>query len=213
MKKLLLTTLFYIVLGALSFAQTVQKTYYFDNPTVTEANGYDVIKFTSTMNNGVVGEASLPWQSVSLLLPQNTDAQSINVEYSDFVELEGTYNLLPRQAARPLSSTKPMVFAKKEELRDYVLKSFGLQPNDYNENFLKVKLVDTDLSVRALNCLKWLDITTLGDLIKRSPNDLWAIRNFGRKTMNEINNLLDEYGLKLASEALKDKAKRPIKLV
>ena len=110
-------------------------------------------------------------------------------------------------------ASENVVFAKKEELRDYVLKSFGLQPNDYNENFLKVKIVDTDLSVRALNCLKWLDITTLGDLIKRSPNDLWAIRNFGRKTMIEINNLLDEYGLKLASEALKDKAKRPIILV
>ena len=102
MKKLLLTTLFSIVLGALSFAQTVQKTYYFDNPTVIEVNGYDVIKFDGTMNNGVVGEASLPWQAVSLLLPQNTDAQNITVQYSDFVELEGTYNLLPQQAARPL---------------------------------------------------------------------------------------------------------------
>ncbi len=115
MKKLILTAVFAVILGALSFAQTVQKTYYFDNPTVTEVNGYDVIKFASTMNNGVVGEASLPWQSVSLLLPQNTDAQSINVEYSDFVELEGTYNLLPQQAARPLSSTKPLIFEKNED--------------------------------------------------------------------------------------------------
>ena len=115
MKKLILTAVFSLVLGALSFAQTVQKTYYFDNPEVTEVNGYDVIKFASTMNNGVVGEASLPWQSVSLLLPQNTDAQSINVEYSDFVELEGTFNLLPKQAARPLSSTEPLVFAKNED--------------------------------------------------------------------------------------------------
>ena len=115
MKKLILTAVFSLVLGALSFAQTVQKTYYFDNPAVTEVNGYDVIKFDGTMNNGVVGEASLPWQSVSLLLPQNTDAQNINVEYSDFVEFEGTYNLLPHQAARPLSSTEPLVFAKNED--------------------------------------------------------------------------------------------------
>ena len=115
MKKLILTAVFSLVLGALSFAQTVQKTYYFDNPAVTEVNGYDVIKFDGTMNNGVVGEASLPWQSMSLLLPQNTDAQNINVEYSDFVELEGTYNLLPHQAARPLSSTEPLVFAKNED--------------------------------------------------------------------------------------------------
>ena len=115
MKRLILTTLLIVVLGTLSFAQTVQKTYYFDNPTVTEVNGYDMLKFDGTMNHGIVGEATLPWQSVSLLLPQNTDAQSINVEYSDFVEIEGTYNLLPYQAARPLSSTEPLVFAKNED--------------------------------------------------------------------------------------------------
>ena len=85
MKKLILTTLFFAFLGLLSFAQNVQKTYYFDDPTVTEVNGYDVIKFAGTMNNGVIGEASLPWQAVSLLLPQNTEAQSITVEYYDFV--------------------------------------------------------------------------------------------------------------------------------
>ncbi len=114
MKKVLLTTLFSVVLSALTFAQTVQKTYHFGCPTVGEMNGYDVISFNDMRNNGIVGEASLPWQMVSLLLPQNTEAQSINVEYHDFVELDGTYNLLPQQAARPLSSTEPLVFAKNE---------------------------------------------------------------------------------------------------
>ena len=115
MKKLILTTLFFAFLGLLSFAQNVQKTYYFDDPTVTEVNGYDVIKFAGTMNNGVIGEASLPWQAVSLLLPQNTEAQSITVEYFDFVEMEGTYNLLPQQKPRPLSSTKPLKFERNED--------------------------------------------------------------------------------------------------
>ena len=114
MKKLILTTVFAIVLSALSFAQTVQKTYYFDNPEVAEVNGYDIIRFADTYNYGIVGEAAMPYQTVSLLLPQNTDAQSITVEYSDFVELEGTYNLLPQQKPRPLSSTEPFVFEKNE---------------------------------------------------------------------------------------------------
>ena len=130
MKKLILTTVLAVVLSALSFAQTVQKTYYFDNPTVTEVNGYDVIQFAGTMNNGVVGEATLPWQSVSLLLSQNTDAQSITVEYHNFVELEGTYNLLPRQAARPLSSTEPLVFAKNE---DFYRSSESYPQNTYSK--------------------------------------------------------------------------------
>ena len=115
MKKLLLTSLFAIVLGALSFAQTVQKTYYFGTPMVSEMNGYDVIRFTDTYNTGIEGEATLPYKTVSLLLPQNTEAQDITVEYFDFVELDGTYNLLPKQAARPLSSTEPVVFERNED--------------------------------------------------------------------------------------------------
>ena len=115
MKKLILTTVFALVLGAFSFAQTVQKTYYFGTPTVSQLNGYDVISFSDTYNSGVAGEAALPWQMVSLLLPQNTEAKSISVEYSDFVELEGSYTIIPQQKARPLSSTKPVVFEKNED--------------------------------------------------------------------------------------------------
>ena len=131
MKKVFLTTVFAVILGALSFAQTVQKTYYFETPTVSEMNGYDVIRFTDTYNNGIAGEASLPYQKVSLLLPQNTEAQGITVEYSDFVELEGTYNLMPQQSARPLSSTEPLVIEKNE--------AFYSSENVYPENtFSKV---------------------------------------------------------------------------
>ena len=115
MKRTLLTLTLALVLSTLSFAQTVQKTYNFGTPMVSEVNGYDVIRFADTYNNGIPGEATLPWQTVSLLLPQNTDAQSIKVEYSDFVELEGTYILMPSQKARPLSSTEPVVFEKNED--------------------------------------------------------------------------------------------------
>ena len=125
MKKLILTTLFVVVLGALSFAQTVQKTYNFGTPMVSEMNGYDVIRFADTYNSGIPGEAALPCQKVSLLLPQNTEAQGITVEFSDFVELEGTYNLMPQQSARPLSSTEPLVFEKNED--------FYLSENVYPE--------------------------------------------------------------------------------
>ena len=82
---------------------------------VSEVNGYDVIRFADTYNTGEAGMATLPYKMVSLLLPQNTEAQGIAVEYSDFVELEGTYNLLPQQTARPLSSTEPFVFEKNED--------------------------------------------------------------------------------------------------
>ena len=115
MKKTLLTLVLSVIATVFAFAQTVQKTYNFGTPMVSEINGYDVIRFADTYNNGIPGEATLPWQTVSLLLPQNTDAQSIKVEYSDFVELEGTYTLMPSQKARPLSSTEPLVFEKNED--------------------------------------------------------------------------------------------------
>ena len=113
MKKLFLTTLL-VIATVFAYAQTVQKTYHFGTPMVSEMNGYDVIRFADTYNNGIHGEAALPYQNVSLLLPQNTEAQCITVEYNDFVELEGTYNLMPQQKARPLSSTEPLVFEKNE---------------------------------------------------------------------------------------------------
>ena len=115
MKKTLLTLVFSVIATVFAFAQTVQKTYYFGTPMVSEMNGYDVIRFPEVYNNGIPGEATLPWQAVSLLLPQNTEAQSIKVEYSDFVELEGTYTIMPSQKARPLSSTEPVVFEKNED--------------------------------------------------------------------------------------------------
>ena len=58
-------------------------------------------------------------------------------------------------------------------------------------------IVDTDLSVRAINCLKAAGIKTLGDLIKLNRNELLKFRNFGRKTLTELEELCKEEGLML----------------
>jgi DNA-directed RNA polymerase subunit alpha len=55
---------------------------------------------------------------------------------------------------------------------------------------LKTKLVDLDLSVRALNCLKAADVDTLGDLVQYNRNDLLKFRNFGKKSLTELDDLL-----------------------
>ncbi|MCK5729773.1 MAG: DNA-directed RNA polymerase subunit alpha [Draconibacterium sp.] len=60
---------------------------------------------------------------------------------------------------------------------------------------LKTKLVDMDLSVRALNCLKAADVDTLGDLVTYNRNDLLKFRNFGKKSLTELDDLLDNMGL------------------
>ncbi|MCQ2322206.1 MAG: C25 family cysteine peptidase [Bacteroidales bacterium] len=124
MKKILFTALFSVVLSVLSFAQTIEKTYHFDNPTSRVVNGYDQIYFDGTINTAKVGQPSLPWQSVSLLLPQNSEAQDFTVEYSDFVELDGTYNLFPYQKMRQVGSEKEYPFVVDEDLYE----SKGLYP-------------------------------------------------------------------------------------
>lgn len=60
---------------------------------------------------------------------------------------------------------------------------------------LKSKLVDMDLSVRALNCLKAADVETLGDLVSYNKNDLLKFRNFGKKSLTELEDLVDNKGL------------------
>jgi len=60
---------------------------------------------------------------------------------------------------------------------------------------LKTKLVDMDLSVRALNCLKAADVDTLGDLVSFNKNDLLKFRNFGKKSLTELDELVENKGL------------------
>jgi len=55
---------------------------------------------------------------------------------------------------------------------------------------LKTRLIDMDLSVRALNCLKAADVDTLGDLVVYNKNDLLKFRNFGKKSLTELDDLL-----------------------
>ena len=60
---------------------------------------------------------------------------------------------------------------------------------------LKTPLNDMDLSVRAYNCLKAADIRTLGDLVQLDMNDMMKFRNFGKKSLTELENLVQEKGL------------------
>ena len=60
---------------------------------------------------------------------------------------------------------------------------------------LKSKLVDMDLSVRALNCLKAAEVETLGELVSFNKSDLMKFRNFGKKSLTELENLVDLKGL------------------
>jgi len=70
---------------------------------------------------------------------------------------------------------------------------------------LKTKLVDMDLSVRALNCLKAADVETLGDLVAFNKNDLLKFRNFGKKSLTELEELVKSKGLEFGMNTTKYK--------
>ena len=65
----------------------------------------------------------------------------------------------------------------------------------HTRQLLKSKLVDLDLSVRALNCLKAAEVETLGDLVSFNKNDLLKFRNFGKKSLQELEALVDSKNL------------------
>ena len=111
MKKFTLIVLL-SMMSIFTFAQTVEMTYRFDNPKVTMLRGYQQIGFEGCMQTALAGNPSLPYQVVSLMLPQGTEAESVEVELSDFQEVKGNINLFPYQPSRTVGDN---------EVRDLVI--------------------------------------------------------------------------------------------
>ena len=65
---------------------------------------------------------------------------------------------------------------------------------------LKMQVEELELSVRSANCLKAADIMTLEDLVVRPESEMLKFRNFGRKSLNELNAILEELGLSFGME-------------
>ena len=85
------------------------------------------------------------------------------------------------------------------------------QTDSYDEEslhmrqLLKTRLIDMDLSVRALNCLKAAEVDTLGDLVSFNKNDLMKFRNFGKKSLTELDELVNIKGLSFGMDLSKYK--------
>ena len=115
MKKLCLFLLLALVCGFVN-AQTIEKSYSFDQPSITQLQGYEQIQLRDCMQSALAGQPSLPWQSVCLMLPQGQEAESIEVYLSDFHELEGTHEIFPYQPSRTYSDPERHEFIKDESI-------------------------------------------------------------------------------------------------
>ena len=93
-------------------------------------------------------------------------------------------------------TVEDQAYAENEELDEEVL---------HMRQLLKTKLVDMNLSVRALNCLKAADVETLGELVQYNKNDLLKFRNFGKKSLTELDDLLESLNLSFGTDISKYK--------
>ena len=115
MKKLSLLLLV-LMLSLFVSAQIVEQTYHFENPVVTEIQSYNQVQFENCMQTAVTGNPTLPYKSVSLLLPFGSEAESVEVILSDFEEINVKSQLYPYQASLPYSKPERKSFAKNEDV-------------------------------------------------------------------------------------------------
>ena len=119
--------LFLSMIALFVSAQTVEQVYHFENPVVSEIQGYNQLEFKGCMQTAVEGNPSLPYKAVSLLLPNGAEAASVEVVLSDFEEIKLDKQLFPYQAARPYSKPERKAFVKNEDI--YSSKSVYPQEN------------------------------------------------------------------------------------
>src|SRR5205807_3498018 len=101
------------------------------------------------------------------------------------------------QAARILDTYVRLFFDVSSErvvrMPDESTRTFRSEPKAPD-----ARIEELDFSVRTYNCLKKANIQTIADLVKTSEDDLMNIRNFGRKSLDEVRDKLSQYGLRLA---------------
>jgi hypothetical protein len=128
MKQLLFFSILLFVFSSL-FSQKVEQVYSFDLPEITKSGDYSILKLENTLNTGKLGEPSLPYYAVKILLPPGQKAVSIEFERQDEVLLNTEFQILPQQQSRPVSLEEDFQFNKSYEVYDkdefYPIKQTG----------------------------------------------------------------------------------------
>ena len=131
---------------------------------------------------------------------QRTDYEKLNLE----ITTDGSIH--PKEALKEAAKILIQLFMlfSDEKITVNMEDTNGTEEFDedvlHMRQLLKTKLSDQDLSVRALNCLKAADVDTVGDLVKLNRNDLLKFRNFGKKSLTELDELLASLNLKFGMD-------------
>ena len=136
---------------------------------------------------------------------QKTDYEKLTIE----IETDGS--IRPKEALKEAAKILIYHFMLFSDEK-ITLENQNLEGNEeFDEEvlrmrqLLKTKLTDMDLSVRALNCLKAANVDTLGDLVQFNKTDLLKFRNFGKKSLAELDDLLESLNLSFGTDISKYK--------
>jgi DNA-directed RNA polymerase subunit alpha len=135
---------------------------------VEQKTDYDKLILTITTDGSISPENAVKEASHILML-------HLTLFSNERIEVEIEYD----KNGSSNSSSKPVYSEEDSQMRQ----------------LLKSRLYDMELSVRAVNCLKSADIETLGELVSRSKSDLLKFRNFGKKSLVELEQLVKDKGL------------------
>ena len=183
--------------------------------TIDKGRGYIAAEDNRTLHSGigviVIDSIHTPIRNVKIIVDnfrveQKTDFEKLILE----IDTDGSVH--PKEALKEaakiliqhfmLFSDEKISFEEEIEEADEEFDETSL----HIRQLLKAKLTDLDLSVRALNCLKAADVETLGDLVSYERNDLLKFRNFGKKSLNELEDLVKsknlEFGMNVAKYKL-----------
>jgi DNA-directed RNA polymerase subunit alpha len=134
---------------------------------------------------------------------QRTDYEQLTIE----VSTDGTID--PEDALKEASNIlmRHLMLFSDERIEPITTEPVAAKPVDENylhmRKILKTPLTDLDLSVRAFNCLKAAEVKTLGDLVSYNIADLLKFRNFGKKSLSELEELVFEKGLSFGMDVSK----------
>lgn len=185
------------------------------------------IELTVNKGRGWVAaeENEVPADDVNIIAIDSIYTPIVNVKYTvdnfrvdqktdyDKLTLEITTNgsILPKDALKEAAKILIYHFMlfSDEKITLETTETEGNEEFDeevlHMRQLLKSKLVDMDLSVRALNCLKSAEVETLGDLVQHNRTDLLKFRNFGKKSLTELDELLTNLNLSFGMDISKYK--------
>lgn len=136
---------------------------------------------------------------------QKTDYEKLVIE----IETDGS--ITPKDALKEAAKILIYHFMLFSDEKITLIPDEKNVTEEFDENslhirqLLKTKLVDLDLSVRALNCLKAAEVETLGELVAFNKADLLKFRNFGKKSLTELDELVRSRGLEFGMNVSKYK--------